>query len=36
MLVKLTQQDEADYPGNFASSYLGPWVIVEQLSNGVT
>ena len=36
MLVKLTQQDKADYPGKFAPSFMGPWVVVERLSNGVT
>ena len=36
MLVKLTQQDKANYPGKFALSFMGPWVVVERFSNGVT
>ena len=36
VLAKLTQQDKADCPGKFVPSYMGPGVMVEQFSNGMT
>ena len=36
MLVKLTPQDKADYPGKFAHSCMGSWVVVERFLDGVT
>ena len=36
VLLKLTQLDKADYPGKFCPLYMGPWVVVERFTNGIT
>ena len=35
-MVRLTPQDKAAFPAKFAPSYMGPWVVVERFTNGIT
>ena len=36
VMVRLTPQDKAAFPAKFAPSYMGPWVVVERFTNGIT